>query len=299
MKTKHAMRFFEEAGAEGGSLLADPPAQQQQEHQTEGDFQWTGKDGTFGDGWISRLPESLKPAAETLEKYKSLPELATAHFNLQTLLGKKANAILPINETSKPEEIAAFRKALGIPDKADGYNLKPEKLPDGVGWNDDNGKALAELALKHNVPPAAMKELVGFLLDGRSKEHQAAALAANQETVRTNQANVKSLQDLWKGDFDKNIQLARRAAITAGADPNHASFADPEIVKAFARVGAMISEDKLVRGDAGGEGHFNSPGAMAKDIMTNKENPMYARYHSGDKDVIDHVRALNRRQSGE
>lgn len=299
MKTKHEMRFLDEEGGGGGSLLADPPAQQQQEQQTEGDFAWTGKDGAFSEGWMARLPEALKPAAETLAKYKSIPDLASAHYSLQQLLGKKANAILPINETSKPEEIAAYRKALGIPEKADGYNLKPEKLPDGVGWNDDNGKALAELALKHNVPPAAMKELVGFLLEGRSKEHQASILAANQENERKNQVNVKSLQDFWKGDFDKNIQLAKRAAITAGADPNHASFADPEIVKAFARVGSMISEDKLVRGDIGGEGHFNSPGAMAKDIQTNKLNPMYARYHAGDQDVVDHVRALNRRQSVE
>lgn len=262
------------------------------------EFAWTDPTGAFNKDWISHLPEALKPAEATLSKYRSVADLAQAHHSLQTLLGKKANAIIPINEKSTPEEIAAYRKALGVPEKPEEYKLKPEKLPEGVGWNDDNGKALAALAHKHNITPAAAKEIVQYMLDGRSKEAQESVLQTQQRVQQEHAKNVGALQDLWKGDFEKNITLATRAALTVGLDPKHPGLADPEIVKAFVRFGQSMSEDKLVRGDQQNGGNFGSPGALAKDIMTNPQNPMYARYKSGEADVVAHVRDLNKRASG-
>ncbi len=303
MKNTHSMRFLAEDGGEGGgatSLLegssdngggAGEPQQQKQ----DGDgFAWTDPSGAFNKDWTSKLPETLKDAIPTLSKYRGVADLAQAYHSLQVLLGKKGNAIVPINEKSTPEEVAAFRKALGVPASASEYALKPDKLPDGVTWNDDNGKALAEMAHKHNIPAVAVKEIVSWMLEARAKQAADAVVEQQAEAALTHTKNVQALQQIWGKEFEKNISIATRAALTVGLDPKHPGLADPELVKALAKFGGIISEDKLVRGDGGGDA-FGSPAAMAKDIRTNPDNPMYKRYQEGDPSVVDHVRSLQRR----
>lgn len=93
---------------------------------------FTADDGNFQDGWLDRLPPELEGGKITLGKYRTLPDLAKAHINLQELLGKKSTAINIPGEGATPEEISGYRKAIGAPEKVEDYKLKPEKLPDGV-----------------------------------------------------------------------------------------------------------------------------------------------------------------------
>lgn len=248
---------------------------------------YVNPDGTFAEGWLDRLPEELAEAKPTLEKFRSFGDLAKSYASLQTTLGKKASAVAIPNEKSTPEEIAAYRKAVGAPDAPDGYKLKPEQLPEGMTWDDELGKGFAEIAHKHNIPAAAMQELAA--------RYVASEAAKVEEYSKKAYADVEegkaALRKEFGGNFDANIQLAARVANTVGLDPNLVTH--PEIVKALVRMGKMVSEDKISQlGQSAQAGALN-----AKDIMTNPANPYHKRYQEGDPETVGMVRDLMRRAS--
>ncbi len=247
-------------------------------------------DGTFAEGWLDRLPPELADAKPTLGKFQNFGDLAKSYASLQTVIGKKAAAVAVPNEKSTPEEVAAYRKALGVPDSPDGYQIKPEQLPEGLQWDDELAKGFAEIAHKHHIPPAAMQELTArFVASEAAKVEEYSKTAyAELETGRT------ELRKEFGGNFDKNIQLAGRVANTVGLDPESPGLRDPNVVKALVRMGGMISEDKIAQ--LGGTAQAAS--LNAKDIMTNPANPYHARYQSGDSEVVGMVRDLMARGMG-
>jgi hypothetical protein len=248
---------------------------------------------------LSSAPASVTnaPAPEVTEKPEWLPEkfwrndkadvesLSKSYQGLEQLLGKKANAIVPPSEKSTPEEIAAYRKAIGVPESPEAYNLKPEQLPEGVVWDESVAKRAAELAHKHNVPAAAMQEFMKFDMERAALMNQAAAqmIETQLETGRA------ELQKVWGDKMPEKIELARRAAVTAGVDPTSQGFVDPQVVKAIVNLAEKLSDDKLVAGVQTG---VSSTRARAKDIMTNAANPLYLRYQEGDAEVVDQVRRM-------
>lgn len=244
---------------------------------------WVNPDGTFGDKWLDALPDDVKDYKDTLSKYKSVPDMAKALANANALIGKKLG--VP-NEKSSPEEVAAFRRAMGVPEKIEEYNFAPDSLPEGMTWSDDMAKPYAEIAHKHGIPPAAMKELVNQ--HAKTEAFKMEAIQATFEKQRTEA--VQALQKEWGNDFGKNIGLAKQAAKLAGVDANSHGFSDPEVVRGFVRMAQMMSEDKVGRSMGGTE--FMTGAARAKDIMSNPENTWHKRYMEGDREAAALVTSL-------
>ena len=244
------------------------------------DSPWIGADGAFADKWTDKLPADME-GRDSLARFKTVADLAKSYRNMETLVGKKT--LIP-TEKSTPEEVSAYRKALGIPENVEDYKIKPETLPDGVGWNDENGKTFAKIALENNVPPAAMKKIVAEYGKMRVAEMQAMAEEFDARKV----AGADSLRKTWGADFEKNLAVAQQAAKLAGVNAESFGFGDPEVVKGFVRLASQLSDDKLVSGggspQAGGKGR-------ATDIMTNKSNPLYEKYQNGDPDTVEMVRS--------
>ncbi len=246
-------------------------------------------DGTFTEGWLDRLPEELAEAKPTLGKFQNFGDLAKSYVSLQTVIGKKANAVAVPNEKSTPEEIAAYRKAVGVPDAPDGYKLKPEQLPEGLTWDDELGKGFAEIAHRHNIPAAAMQELAARYMASETAKLEEYSKSANAEL----EAGKTELRKEFGGNYEANIQLAARVANTVGLDPESPGLRDPNVVKALVRMGKMVSEDKISQLSQGAQA-----GALsAKDIMTNPANPYHKRYQEGDLETVGMVRDLMRRAS--
>lgn len=251
---------------------------------------------------ISQPPAATKPTApaastEALEKPEwleakfwtdkgpNVEALAKSYDVAQRALGRKAQAVVPPNEKSTPEEIAEYRKAIGVPESPEEYNLKPEQLPEGVVWDEATAKKAAELAHKHNVPAAAMQEFMQFDMERAALMNQAAASMIEQQL----QAGRQELQKVWGDKMPEKIDLARRAALTVGVDPSSQGFVDPAVVKAIVSLAEKLSDDKLVAGD---QTSVSSTNARARDIMTNPANPLYNRYREGDAEVVDQVRRM-------
>lgn len=266
----------------GGGDLNPPPVAGQQKSEPG----WVKPDGSWEDGVFDRLPENLRDARATLEKYPGFPDLVKAHMGLRQRLGKGADAVLVPGQDASPEEVAAYRKAIGAPDAPEGYTLKPEKLPEGVAWNDDLAKPFAAIAHKHNISQAAMQELVAENL--RQQTLQGETVGKMVEERRAE--NLGKLKEAWGQSFDKNLDLARRGAAIAGVDPNSEGFSDPNVVMAFSKLASKLSEDTLVRGEA--PPTLAGP-ALAKEIRTNKAHPLHEKYQNGDQDTVDYLRRLD------
>lgn len=219
------------------------------------------------------------------DKGPNVEALAKSYDVAQRALGRKAQAVLPPNEKSTPEEVAEYRKALGVPESPEGYNLKPEQLPEGVTWDDATAKRAAELAHKHHIPAAAMQEFMKFDMERAALMNQAAANMIDEQL----QQGRAELERVWGDKMPEKIELARRAAVTAGVDPSSQGFVDPQVVKAIVSLAEKLSDDKLVEGNQTG---VSSTRARARDIMTNQANPLYARYQEGDPEVVDQVRRM-------
>lgn len=247
---------------------------------------FVGEDGKFQDGWLDRLPPEFAPSIPTLAKYRDIQSLAKAHGELQQLLGKKSEAINIPKEGSSPEEIAVFRKALGVPEKVEDYKLIPDKLPDGFVPNKELAAGAAAIAHRHNIPAKAMEELGAFYT---ASEEARSQVSAEMAMAELEQGKAK-LKESWGANFEKNIERAARAARTVGLDPESPGLRDPEVIKALNRFAEMMAEDKLVSGDFSPS--MQNGQYRAKDIMTNPKNPLYEKYQQGEKETVELVRSL-------
>lgn len=240
-------------------------------------------DGSFSEGWIDKLPDEVADYKSSIKNFKSVPDLVKALGNANALIGKKLG--VP-SEKSSPEEVAAFRRSLGVPDTIDEYKFAPDALPEGMTWDDNNVKNYAEIAHKHNIPPSAMKALVTEHAKMEHFKMQGMQAQIEKQHVEA----VNTLKKEWGGEFEKNIGLAKQAAKIAGVNANSQGFADPEVVRGFVRMAQMMSEDKVGRSMSGSE--FMTGQARAKDIMSNPDNSWHKRYMEGDREAATLVTGL-------
>lgn len=272
-----------DTGADSTNAAPAASSQPAAETNTQPSAGWVNPDGTFGEGWTNNLPEDSAAYKDTLSKYKSVPDMAKALANANALIGKKLG--VP-GEKSTPEEVAAFRKAMGVPDTLDDYKFAPDALPEGMTWNDDFAKPFAEIAHKHNVPPGAMKALAN-----QFAHYEKVKLESLQSTFDKQRTEaVGTLQKEWGNEFDKNIGLAKQAAKIAGVNANSHGFSDPEVVRGFVRMAQMMSEDKMGRGMQSAE--MMTGQSRAIDIMRNADNPWHNRYREGDREAVSLVNSL-------
>lgn len=275
----------------GNPPPASPPPNEPLPPGGSGFSSLLGPDGNFAAGFTDKLPADLAEAKGTLENYKNPFEVFRALHNTKQLLGKKGNMVAIPNPDSRPEDVAAFRKAVGAPESADQYQLKPEKLPDGFQWSDEFGKKFGEIAFKHNAPNALMKELSAAYVEMEAQRGQvmAASIDAQVEKAR------EDLKREWGASFDINIGKAAKVAGQLGLDPNSPGFTDPEIVKAFVRLDTEMSEDRAKRGGVGTG--LLGPEQKA-DAITNGTDPSVAHLHErfmkGDPEVQQMVIALRK-----
>jgi hypothetical protein len=240
-------------------------------------------DGTLAEGWTDHLPDDAVPYKESLARYKTVPDMAKALAHANALVGRKLG--VP-NEKSTPEEVSAYRKALGVPESLEEYDFTPEQVPEGFNWDKQAMQPFAEVAHKHNIPPSAMKELAGLFAQYESSKVDVVQGMFDQQR----QEAIATLQKEWGGDFQKNVAVAKQAAKLAGVNATSYGFADPEVVRGYVRLAQMMSEDKIGRGLAtpdmmGGK-------ARATDIMRNPENPWHKRYNEADPEAVALVTGL-------
>lgn len=265
------------ASAPGAASSAGPVSAGTAASSSGSTWTWAGQDGKFSEGWHDHLPDGLKNNP-SLKTFGSLPDLAKAYVETKGLVGKRLE--MP-GEGASPEQIANWRKTVGAPERPEGYrgearSLKPDMLPDDI-WNVEAEGKFLELAHRHHLPPAAVKDILNFY-GGSLVE----SLKSNQmDEAAMVQAETAKLQQQWGNEFNANLHAASRMAKTVGLDPQtDPIFTNARAVEAFAKMARLISGDKLISGQQ--PGMMASTRDRAQDITDPKSQSVVAREYRGE-----------------
>ena len=200
--------------------------------------------------WTKNLPDDLK---ETGKRFASEADAVRAIIDMR----KRESQVRVPGKNASPEDIATYRKAIGIPDKSEDYEF--HNLPEGLELTDQVKESRAEWSKRFQtlgIPKEAAKELSKLASEDSLRE-----LKAQQEADK---AFVKQQDDAlhqeWKGEeYDRNKTLANRAFTELAArtglkmdDLTQIETKDgrflmdrTEIVRMFAAIGREMSEGSI------------------------------------------------------
>jgi hypothetical protein len=216
---------------------------------------------------------------------------------------RKANsAMIKVpGKDAKPEDIAKFHKAIGVPETVDGYKYEMggrEATPADKAIQGE----LSKVALAAGVPASAMAAL--------SKTVTALATAQmdeqNRVAIEGRASAEAALRKEWGADYDANKTLATRAVQAFGEIKSH-----PEVIDFFDKT--MVNGQKLgdhpvmvrMLGNIGrrmGEGDFIGAvgGSERTSLQTEVNNLMSANPPGteGYKKVAGRIMEINEQLHG-
>jgi hypothetical protein len=241
--------------------------------------------------WRESLPDELK-TEKSLQSFKGIPDLAKSYLEAKKANSKLVNSkglIVP-TETSPPEEVAAFNKALGVPDTPDGYELAVPELPEGMTYNEDRTKKFAALAHAKGVSKAAFQEIVKAFNADQVAEHEA-RIAANKEFVEKTTVEIKKE---WGKDFETNLSQADAAIDKIFGPEFNQMLKDtglcnhPAIIRGMYKASQTIGEHAL---SAQGTPRASKGEYTWETLVSMKMDP---RYINKDPSFLKEVEAYNK-----
>lgn len=248
-----------------------------------------GQDGT----------ETLTDPAQWLDLApKPLAEFVRANM---TAARQKTEGLVRVpGEGATPEEIAAYYKAIGVPEKPEDYGLKPpEKLPDGIQHDTEMEKAFLsrarELGLTKSQVAALRDFQINYLGESVAKNRAAMAQVIEAEkaelTKRFGDKLDATVAEAKALASQKWVPEGMRKYLTGGAvDPQSGEFAGADFLE-FVVAAARASGEDRGAGGLRGAGTTSVDLAQAKDIMSNPKNPLHSEYMKGSGDVFNRVTA--------
>lgn len=224
--------------------------------------------------WLDKAPEPLR---------KFIGD------NMSAARAKTEGMVKVPGETATPEEQVAFRKSIGVPDDPTGYGIKaPEKLPDGVAWDEAMGSEFATVAHQIGLTPKQVAALQEFQVGYVGKQ----VVASRAEAAKLVEAERAELVTTFGTNLEKTIADAKRVASENGVDPKvfdptSGDFWGVEALKFVSKVAAKLAPG----GHTGGAGvPLPNDYAEARRIATDKTHPLYERYQKGDPEIVEKVR---------
>lgn len=250
------------------------------------------KDGQFQEGWAEQLRTAGFERLAT--KAMTAKDEATLFKMLDDTIGfvgkKQVGPVFP-TPASTEEEVMSFRKVAGIPDEPSGYALKPEKLPEGIQWDDADANAYAELFHKHHVPAAAAQELVQKHMESIGRMVETGKEAIGVQISQFASESEKMFQSEWGSEYGDRLE-ANRAFVQTRLKPEELS--DPVLAAALSHpaIVRMVDDARKSLRDAPlpGVGQEVSRGSMSprqQAVEIQKANPRWERDPELNRRVMD------------
>ena len=205
-------------------------------------------------------------------------------------MGVPAEQLLRLPEAGEPMD--DVYNALGRPETHEHYDMS-----DYAPETTENFRQLAhEIGLNNDQANA----LFNAYIDSIAGQEESESEAFDQFEVE----NTQALQKEWGGDFDKNVELARRAFMNF-ATPEAVEIMEqtglgnhPEILKVFSRVGELLQEDSVLPGSStpilGGMNPAQAQQSIdAKMADPNFRNAYLDQYNPGHAEAVREMTKLH------
>lgn len=156
--------------------------------------------GYWPDTWRERLAKGDEKKLKELQRFRSIEDRDKSYDEMRKKLSSgELKAKLAPDATD--EQVAAWRKDNGIPEKPDGYL---EKLPGGLVIGSEEMPVylpFAEIALEENVSPQAMGRLIAKV--AAQQEEQIAAQSDADKAFK--QTAEDALRAEWGSEYRGNL----------------------------------------------------------------------------------------------
>jgi len=167
---------------------------------------------TWRDDWRQAMANGDQKELERLQRIASPEALHKSYRELEKKMSSmKLPPTLPENPT--PEQLAEYRKQVGVPEKFEGYY---EKLPEGLVIGEEDKPAmnmLAERLHAKNVSPDIVADVVDVYYKIQEQNH--ADMIEAQKSLR--QATEDALRKEWGADYRSTVNSIK--TMFDGMDP--------------------------------------------------------------------------------
>ena len=241
--------------------------------------------------WKDSISEEYR-ADPSIEKFTEIDALAKSYINATKMIGQD-KIVIPTKNSGQEAWDEAYEK-LGRPESADKYALDVKS--DVVPFDETAIKSFAEQSHKLGLNNKQAQGILEFYKNNMEGN-------AQQSKIDTETAQAQAEQQLrqeWGRDFDAKVKQAGAIA-KANINPevldmtlsNGTRLGDhPEIIKGFAKIASMMSEDKIVTTESE---NVNSNADIETEIssITNDINgPYWNKSHPDHDKVVQQVYTL-------
>ena len=180
-----------------------------------------------------------------ITRYKTGEDLYKGFKSQSELVGKKG-IIIP-DDSSDDATRANYRKAMGIPDDANGYELPElEDLHPEAKVTPEALAGFKALAHRHGLSTKQTEGIFGEyfgMISGALNKRDEISMSTKNEAEA-------ALRSEWGKDFDSNATVARRVVEKFGGKDAIEAFGElgnkPAVMKFLSNLGKTISEDSFV-----------------------------------------------------
>ena len=241
--------------------------------------------------WKEAISEEFRNDPN-IEKFTEIDALAKSYINATQMIGKDKVAVP--NKNSTDDQWNEVYDKLGRPESADKYtlNAKSEVVP----IDEQAIKQFAENAHQlglNNKQAQGILEFYKNNMEGMAKQ-------AKVDTETAQAQSTQQLRQEWGREFDTNIKKAGALA-KANMNPEILDMQlkdgmrlgdHPEIIKGFAKIAGMMSEDKIVSTESENVSSNTDVETEISDIMNNKDGPYWNKSHPDHDKMVQQVYTL-------
>jgi hypothetical protein len=246
---------------------------------------------TVNKTWKEAISEEFR-SDPNIEKFTEIDALAKSYINATKMIGQDKVAVP--NKNSTEDQWNEVYDKLGRPESADKYALDVKS--DVVPLDDGAVKQFAENAHKLGLSNKQAQGVLEFYKTSMEG-------TAQQSKVDTETAQVQAEQELrqeWGREFENNV---KKAGALAKANIN-SDILDlelksgirvgdhPELIKGFAKIASMMSEDKIVSPESDGANKSADIESEIATITNNTDGPYWNKGHPDHDKTVQQVYTL-------
>ena len=241
--------------------------------------------------WKDSISEEYR-ADPSIEKFTEIDALAKSYINATKMIGQDKIVIPTKNSTEETWE-EAYTK-LGRPESPEKYNFDVKS--DVVSMDEGAIKSFAEQSHKLGLNN---KQAAG-ILDFYKNNMEGSAQQAKIDTQTAQANSEQELRQEWGRDFEGKVKQAGALA-KANINPevldmtlsNGIRLGDhPEIIKGFAKIAGMMSEDKIVATESENVNTVTDIESEISAITNDTNGPYWNKQHPDHDKVVQQVYTL-------
>jgi hypothetical protein len=243
---------------------------------------------TVAKSWKEAISEDLRNDPN-ISKFTELEALAKSYVNATRMIGQDKVAV-PNNNSTEDQWNEVYNK-LGRPESPDKYQLDAKS--DVVPLDESAIKSFAENAHQLGLNNKQAQGILEFY-----KNSMEGSAQQNQVDMETAQANAEQeLRKEWGRAYEDNIKKAGAVA-KANMDANILDMQlkdgtrlgdHPAIIKGFANIANLMSEDKLVSTESENVSQGIDYDAEISKIVNDRDGPYWNKAHPDHDKIVQKV----------